>query len=80
MTLIFAADTTLLVITTSGRYLAYVDKIETIQRHKILSLLITASKLCREEIPNILESFSQRHNTCISCRGNLKLANLFSFL
>ena len=44
------------------------------------SLLITGLKLCREEIPNILESFSQRHNTRVTCDCNLSLANLFTFL
>ena len=42
--------------------------------------LITGLKSCGKEIPNILESFSQRHNTRVTCDGNLSLANLFAFL
>jgi hypothetical protein len=45
-----------------------------------LNVIYLLRILIGEEIPNILESFSQRHNTCISCRGNLKLAKLISFL
>lgn len=58
-------------------------QIETFLMTRVLinpSLLITGLKLCREEIPNILESFSQRHNTRVTCDCNLSLANLFAFL
>ena len=33
-----------------------------------------------EDAPNVLESFSQRHDTRVAGVGNLSLANLFAFL
>ena len=33
-----------------------------------------------EDPPDILESLSQRHDTCVACNSDLSLADLLSFL
>lgn len=44
------------------------------------SLVSFNKNLSWEDPPNVLESFSQRHDTRVAGVGNLSLANLFAFL